>query len=73
MFALMEMAGPRARFVAEVLYRYNRENPINDDKIDRTGQVRTELDIRRKVRYGRLPSLTSDGTARVLRHQRHRP
>ncbi len=60
MFALMEMAGARARFVPEVLYLYNRENPINDDKIDRARQVRTEMEIRQKVRYGRVASLTSD-------------
>jgi hypothetical protein len=57
MFALQEMAGPHGRFVAEVLYRYNRENPLNDDKVDRAGQVRTELQIRGKARYGRLHSL----------------
>jgi glycosyltransferase involved in cell wall biosynthesis len=57
MFAMMEMAGPRGRFIPEVLYEYNRENPINDDKVDRAGQVRTELAIRCKPRYGRLYSL----------------
>jgi hypothetical protein len=54
MFALHEMAGPHGKFVAEVLYRYNRENPLNDDKLDRARQVRTELEIREKARYGRV-------------------
>jgi alpha(1,3/1,4) fucosyltransferase len=54
MFALLEMAGTRARFVPEVLYTYNRENPLNDDKLDRARQFRTELEIRRKARYGRV-------------------
>ena len=58
MWALQEMAGPHGRFVDEVLYQYNRENPLNDDKLDRAGQVRTELEIRRKARYGRVPSLS---------------
>jgi hypothetical protein len=57
MFALQEMAGPHGRFVVEVLYRYNRENPLNDDKLDRAGQLRTELEIRAKARYGRVPKL----------------
>jgi glycosyltransferase involved in cell wall biosynthesis len=57
MFALHEMAGPHGRFVAEVLYRYNRENPLNDDKLDRRRQVLTELKIREKARYGRLRKL----------------
>lgn len=61
MFALQEMAGPRGRFVAEVLYSYNRANPLNDDKVDRARQVRTEMEIRRKARYGRLASLTAPG------------
>ena len=61
MFALMEMAGSRAKFVPEILYYYNRENPLNDDKIDRVGQVRTEMAIRGKARYGRLASLTGTG------------
>jgi alpha(1,3/1,4) fucosyltransferase len=55
MFALQEMAGPHGRFVAEVLYRYNRENPLNDDKVDRAAQLRAERAIRIKARYGRVP------------------
>ncbi len=62
MFALLEMAGARGRFVAEILYRYNRENPLNDDKVDRTAQYRAELEIRSKARYGRVTSLTHPGT-----------
>lgn len=61
MFALQEMAGPHGRFVAEVLYEYNRENPLNDDKLDRAGQVRTEMQIRGKARYGRVASLAGTG------------
>jgi hypothetical protein len=57
MFPLHEMAGPRGRFVPEILYEYNRENPLNDDKLDRAGQVRAELEIRGKARYGRLTQL----------------
>ena len=56
MWALHEMAGPHARFIDEVLYHYNRQNPLNDDKLDRAGQVRTEVAIRGKARYGRVPS-----------------
>ncbi len=55
MFALLEMAGPRARFLPDVLYQYNRANPLNDDKVDRGAQVRAEMKIRGKARYGRLP------------------
>ena len=58
MWALHEMAGPHGRFVDEVLYQYNRANPLNDDKLDRVGQVRTEVEIRGKARYGRIPGLS---------------
>jgi len=58
MWALHEMAGPHGKFVDEVLYQYNRENPLNDDKLDRVGQVRTEVEIRGKARYGRIPGLS---------------
>jgi alpha(1,3/1,4) fucosyltransferase len=58
MWALHEMAGPHGKFVDEVLYHYNRENPLNDDKLDRVGQVRTEMEIRGKARYGRVSSPT---------------
>lgn len=64
MFALLEMAGPRGRFVAEVLYQYNRENPLNDDKVDRAAQYRTEMEIRSKARYGRVISLTDTSAPR---------
>lgn len=56
MWALHEMAGSHGRFVDEIVYVYNRANPLNDDKVDRVGQVRTELEIRRKARYGRVRS-----------------
>jgi alpha(1,3/1,4) fucosyltransferase len=58
MWALHEMAGPHGRFVDEVLYLYNRENPLNDDKLDRAAQVRTEVEIRGQARYGRIRSLS---------------
>ena len=64
MFALQEMAGPHGRFVAEVLYRYNRENPLSDDRVDRALQVRTEREIREKARYGRVHDRSGTGPPR---------
>jgi glycosyltransferase involved in cell wall biosynthesis len=66
MFAMHEMAGPHGKFVAEVLYKYNRANPLNDDKLDRAGQVRTEREIRGKARYGRLSRLTGTDPPREI-------
>jgi len=34
MLPMLEMSGKRAHFVKDVLYLYNRENPINDHKVN---------------------------------------
>lgn len=54
MFPMLEMAGHRAKFISEVLYIYNAENPINDHKADRELQRSLEAVIRRQKRYDRL-------------------
>jgi glycosyltransferase involved in cell wall biosynthesis len=66
MFAMHELAGPHGRFVAEVLYKYNRANPLNDDKLDRARQIRTENEIREKARYGRLSTLQGTNRPREV-------
>jgi glycosyltransferase involved in cell wall biosynthesis len=54
MFPMLEMAGPRARFIPDVLYTYNVANPLNDAKVDRALQRHCEAAIRRQRRYERL-------------------
>ena len=51
MFPMLEMAGPLAMHIPEILYVYNRENPNNDDKINHQLQLQTEQKIRNKKRY----------------------
>ena len=51
MFPMLEMAGPHAIHIPEILYIYNRENPINDDKVDHGLQLETEFKIRNKEKY----------------------
>ena len=41
MFPMMEMARERIRFVSDILYVYNDDNPINDHKVDRQKQIDT--------------------------------
>jgi len=53
MFPMLEMAGPRAKFVSEVLYIYNAANPISDCKADRSLQRSLETVIRKQRRYDR--------------------
>jgi len=46
MFPMMEMARERVRYVPDILYTYNNDNPINDHKVDKRKQVNTALRIR---------------------------
>jgi len=54
MFAMLEMSGPRTRFIGDVLYVYNTQNPLSDDKVDRPLQQRLERHFRSGRRYERL-------------------
>jgi glycosyltransferase involved in cell wall biosynthesis len=54
MFPMLEMAGPRAKFMPDVLYTYNAANPINDSRVNRPLQQQCEAAIRRQRRYARL-------------------
>ena len=51
MFPMLEMCGNKAKYVKEVLYVYNLNNPINDHKVDSGLQVRLEMEIRGKKKY----------------------
>lgn len=54
MFPMLEMSGPRAKFLSDILYIYNVENPINDYKINLQLQQGLEMVIRAKPRYQRM-------------------
>lgn len=54
MFPMAEMAGPRYRFIEEVLYIYNDDNPINDFRIRRDEQRETDELIRSLPKYNPL-------------------
>jgi glycosyltransferase involved in cell wall biosynthesis len=53
MFPMIEMAGERSCFIPYVVYCYNRNNPLSDDKIYRERQLRFEREIRLKSKYDR--------------------
>ena len=48
MFPMMEMARERIKFISDILYVYNDENPINDHKVDRQKQIDTGDRIRNR-------------------------
>tara|TARA_R110000824_G_scaffold4779_4_gene22688 strand:+ start:11052 stop:11807 length:756 start_codon:yes stop_codon:yes gene_type:complete len=54
MFPMLEMAAHRSTFIKDVLYSYNRINPLNEDKVDHQNLYRSEARIRRKVKYERI-------------------
>lgn len=54
MFPMLEMARAHAHFIAEILYIYNRNNPLNDEKIDRKLSNECERRIRNKKPYEAL-------------------
>ena len=51
---LLEMAGPRAKYIPDVLYVYNRTNPLNVDKEKAEEQYKLSQEIRNKKCYDRL-------------------
>ncbi len=51
MFPMLEMAGPRQKYIHDFTYVYNRANPLNDDKVDHSCQLRLEKEIRQKKKY----------------------
>lgn len=58
MWPMAEMAGPlHFRTVTEVLYIYNRLNPLSDDRVNRRDQLLTEQTIRNNSPYARLNTL----------------
>jgi glycosyltransferase involved in cell wall biosynthesis len=54
MFPMLEMAGPRAKYVREAIYCYNLVNPLNDHKVDHQLQLSLDNEIRNKKSYSRI-------------------
>jgi glycosyltransferase involved in cell wall biosynthesis len=58
MYPMAEMSGPEHfREIKQVMYVYNRQNPISVDRVHRQDQLRIEQQIRFKQEYERLESL----------------
>lgn len=57
MLPLLEMSGHHHRYIDDLLYIYNNENPIQDYKVKLALQQSLERLIRSKPRYSRLESL----------------
>jgi glycosyltransferase involved in cell wall biosynthesis len=57
MIPMLEMAGERIRFIPDVLYLYNKRNPISDFRINLVKQEQYERMIRSKPMYTRIDHL----------------
>lgn len=68
MFPMLEMAGHHSKFLSDILYVYNLENPINDHKVNVKLQQDLDRAIRGKARYGRseMPPLRKTGVGLLL-------
>jgi len=51
MFPLLEMCGPQAKFVEEILYIWNDMNVLNEHRSKRKEQLMCEQNIRKKRKY----------------------
>lgn len=56
MLPMIEMAGEKTLFIPNVLYCYNRINPISDDKIRQQQQISVDKEIRGKRSYDIMQS-----------------
>ena len=54
MLPLLEMASERSKYIPEVLLTYNKENPLNVDKIKAKQQSDLAQKIRNKKPYTRI-------------------
>lgn len=57
MFPMLEMARDHAYFTKDIFYIYNRQTPLNDDKVYAKNQKETDKFIRNKKPYKALESL----------------
>ncbi len=54
MLPLLEMAGSKSHYISDILHVYNRENPLNVDKVKQQLQYQTAQKIRAKKPYERV-------------------
>lgn len=53
-FCMLELAGNKISYINDILYVYNRDNPLNEDKVNHTEQLLAENKIRNSKVYETL-------------------
>ena len=54
MFPMLEMSAEKAFYVNDLLYVYNRTNPLNEDKVNHSVQLGEEKMMRNKEKYSKI-------------------
>lgn len=54
MFPMLEMASHRSQHISELLYVYNKQNPLSDMYIKEKEQIKIANQIRNKKKYSRI-------------------
>lgn len=58
MFPILEMAGyEKTKFNDTILYIYNRNNPISDDRVNQALQTNIHMEINKKKKFKKIESL----------------
>ena len=57
MFPMLEMSGNRAEYIPDIMYFYNRENPLNEDKVNHGLQLDEEKEMRSRKSYELLENI----------------
>ena len=53
-FCMLELAGDKISYIKDILYVYNRNNPLNEDKVNHKEQLLAENKIRNSKIYKTL-------------------
>jgi hypothetical protein len=57
MMPMLEMSGKHTHFVTDIMYLYNRTNPLNDHKVNLSLQSECQTHVRGLPKYKRLKAL----------------
>jgi glycosyltransferase involved in cell wall biosynthesis len=73
MLPMLEMSGTHTAFIPDILYLYNRTNPLSDHKINFDLQEKCAQTVRKLPSYSRLTEVPSDYQADIVIFSFDRP
>ena len=66
MLPLLEMSGSHTKFISDILYLYNRQNPISDHRVNFPFQQECAMSVRSRKTYSNLEQLPCEQEATAL-------